>query len=160
MYIVLNCRSLKYGKGTRQSMLIRFLSWLMKINIEFMGEVWRGALHADKAGPVFNPQEPLRTYRAGSSQADSCLSTLSISPMLSGTGSLCLGPMVSRGDQPPSESEAHRILFPHRHCALGQLPALPWMNPGFRTKSYTSRARSFWAHGRAAGRWGTDEGLE
>lgn len=78
MYIVLNYRSLKYGKGTRQSMLIRFLSWLMKINIEFMGEVWRGALHADKAGPVFNPQEPLMIYPSGSSQVDSCLSILSL----------------------------------------------------------------------------------
>lgn len=43
--------SKKYGKGTAQSMLIRFLSWLMKINIEFMGEVWRCALHAGKAEP-------------------------------------------------------------------------------------------------------------
>lgn len=55
----LNHRSLKYGKGTEQSMLIRFLSWLMKINIEFMGEVWKWALHADKAEHVFNPQTPL-----------------------------------------------------------------------------------------------------
>lgn len=41
MYIVLNYRSLKYEKGAKQSVLIRFLSWLMKINIEFMEEVWR-----------------------------------------------------------------------------------------------------------------------
>lgn len=61
MYIVLNYRSLKYGKGTKQSMLIRFLSWLMKINIEFVGEVWKWALHAEKAGTFFNPQKPLMT---------------------------------------------------------------------------------------------------
>lgn len=41
----------KYGKGIAQSMLIRFLSWLMKINIGFMGEVWRCVLHAGKTEP-------------------------------------------------------------------------------------------------------------
>ena len=120
MHIVLNYRSLKYQKSTKQSMLIRFLSRLMKINIEFMGDVWRWALQADKAGPDFNPQKPPTTYPVGSSHVDSCLGVPSLASRALWDWFPVLGPSdVQRRPAIPPESEAHHTLFPSQGLCSG-----------------------------------------
>lgn len=95
-----------------------------------MGQVWRWALQADKAGPDFNPQKPHMTYPVGSSQVDSYLSILIFASCDLWDWFHVLGPNdVQRRPGSRQSARCTIFYFPHspecKACALGCEPGVP-----------------------------------